>query len=146
MYKNILLPTDGSELSEKAIDAAIRLAKILNAKVTGFHVAVEPRLEYYQELFPHSVVGTWTEELAQQQAEKYLDIIKSKAQEAGVVCECLSVTGISPAEEIIRAARERNCDLIFMASHGRKGLAGLLLGSETTKVLTHCDVPVTVYR
>lgn len=148
MYRHFLVPTDGSDLSRKAIDAAVSLAKSLGARITGFHVAMEPRLDYFQELVPHNVVETWpwSEELAQRQSESYLSVISDRAAQAGVLCDCVSVTGTSPAEEIVKAAQRHGCDLIFLASHGRKGIAGLLLGSETTKVLTHCEIPVLVYR
>lgn len=140
MYQHILLPTDGSELSEKAIRNGIQLAKSLNAKVTGFHVVVETRVAAGLGKIMRG------QEDAIEAAKQFLAVIADQAREAGVPCECFYVTGDSPHEEIIKAATEKGCDLIFMASHGRRGIAGLLLGSETVKVLTHCKIPMLVHR
>ncbi|PZP60715.1 MAG: universal stress protein [Azospira oryzae] len=148
MYTHLLLPTDGSALSEAAIQAGVTLAKSLGARVTGLYV--KPALP------PHERLDLWEpddaqalrrmEELAEQRSQRYLSVIEAAAAERDVPCECVSVSGTAPFEEIIRVARERGCDLIFMASHGRKGVAGLLLGSETVKVLTHAHIPVLVHR
>ena len=145
MFKHILLPTDGSELSEAAIQKAIQLAKSVNAKVTGFHV-----------LLPFHVFTTKTqmvEDTRQQyereskiQAEQFLGVIKKAAEKAGVSCDADYVTSNHPYEMIINAAEKKGCDLIMMASHGRRGVQGVLIGSETQKVLTHTKIPVLVVR
>jgi nucleotide-binding universal stress UspA family protein len=146
MFKNILLPTDGSSLSEQAIKSGVAFAKEIRAKVTGF---------YAQPHFYHLVFEDWPtnvlsqeqyERIADEQAKKYLAVIERTAKAAGVPCECLSVTSEAPSEAVVKTAQDKGCDLIFMASHGRRGIRGLLLGSETTKVLTHCKIPVLVYR
>lgn len=140
MYKNILLPTDGSELSEKAIHHGVALAKAVGAKITGLSVVLPS----------HAPTGAGVamlgDHVLQDAAEEFLATITREAREQGVEAECFYVSGSSPFEEIIVAAESRGCDLICMASHARSGLAGLLLGSETTKVLTHSKVPVLVCR
>jgi nucleotide-binding universal stress UspA family protein len=140
MYKNILLPTDGSELSEMAIRSGVRLAKSLNAKVTGLYVIVESQVAA-------GIGKSMRDEGARTETAKaYLDLINREAKQHGVAHESFYVVGTSPSEEIIRAAGTKGCDLIFMASHGRRGIAGMLPGSETMHVLTHCRIPVLVYR
>ena len=142
MFKKILVPSDGSELSDLAIGQAVSFAKSINAAVYGFHAAPDYTPIYGVELYSSEKFRG----LADDEACKYLAVIESKAKEAGVSCTTgFSVTG-SPYRAIINAATEQGCDLIFMASHGRRGLAGLLLGSETQKVLTHCRIPVLVFR
>jgi nucleotide-binding universal stress UspA family protein len=79
-------------------------------------------------------------------ADQYLKVIRTAASEAGVACDTVSVTSDHPFEAIINMANQIGCDLIVMASHGRRGMRGLLLGSETHKVLTHSKIPVLVYR
>ena len=140
MYKNILLPTDGSELSEMAIRSGVQLAKSLNAKVTGLYVIVESQVAA-------GIGKSMRDEGARTETAKaYLDLINREAKKHGVAHESFYVIGTSPYEEIIRAAGSKDCDLIFMASHGRRGITGMLLGSETMHVLTHCKIPVLVYR
>lgn len=145
MYRHILLPTDGSELSQKAIDYGMALAKSVNAKVTvltvstPFHVfAVEPgmvtdTLEQYQK---------HTADLA----AKYLNVAKESALAAGVSCDMMHVEHAQPYLAIIDTAQRKSCDLIVMASHGRRGISAIVLGSETVKVLTHSTIPVLVFR
>ena len=140
MYRHILLPTDGSELSERAVKSGVQLAKALGAKVTGLSVVVEPLVAGgLGELMtgPTEAISA---------AEVYVGVIAREAQEHGVAHECYYVRGPSVSEEIVKAATARSCDLICMASHGRRGIAGLLLASETMHVLTHCGIPVLVYR
>jgi nucleotide-binding universal stress UspA family protein len=145
MYKHILLPTDGSELSERAISRGIQFAKSVGARVTGFHAA--PRVLA-------SPLGDWggmqfrvrAEAIFKEHAEKYLAFIERVAKQAGVPCDCLYVWSDSPYEEIVEAARIGGCDLIFMASHGGHGTAARILGSEAVKVLSHSSIPVFVYR
>lgn len=147
MYKHILLPTDGSELSERAIDSGIQFARSIGARVTGFCVAKSGRIEFDEAYSPVDLKGLAQLEAASRaEAERYLAAVERKAGEAGVPCDCAYVIGEAPYEEIIRAATEKGCDLIFMASRGKKGAAGELFGSETAKVLTHCKIPVLVFR
>jgi nucleotide-binding universal stress UspA family protein len=147
MFKHILIPTDGSELSNRAVAAGIELAKKARAKVTGLFVAPPPTPVLYDKFMP---VGYMTPddhaELIRRTASEYLGVIEKAAKEAGVAVECVTVTSDFPADEIVKAADERNVDLIFMASHGRRGVKAVLLGSETQKVLTHTTRPVLVYR
>lgn len=147
MYQHILIPTDGSELSRRAIVAGVKLAKSVGAKVTGFFAAPPATPVVYEDFVP---VGYMTPEQHAEMIEKttahYLGVIEKAAEAAGVACECIHVTNDFPADAILAAAKKQKCDLIFMASHGRRGLAGVLLGSETQKVLTHSKIPVLVYR
>ena len=147
MYKHLLVPTDGSKLSDKAVVQAIELAKAIGADITFLHatppiprpiytdgVAVDmlPRKEYIQR--------------TKADAAKVLDRVSAKAGTAGVDTKVVHVTTEAPWESIIAVAKKSKADAIVMASHGRRGLASLLLGSETTKVLTHSTVPVLVVR
>ena len=142
MFKKILVPTDGSKLSDFAIGQAVSFAKSINAAVYGFHAVPDYTPTYGVELYSSEQFRGFADD----EARKYLYVIESKAKEAGISCTTgFSVTA-SPYRAIINAATEQGCDLIFMASHGRRGLAGLLLGSETQKVLTHCHIPVLVFR
>ncbi|HVB47849.1 MAG TPA: universal stress protein [Burkholderiales bacterium] len=148
MYKHILVPTDGSRLSAKAVKAAARLAKSLGAKLTGLYV-IPP---YVPPMYGEAVVYVPEaspkryKELSEKEAKKALAAVEIEAQTAGVPCKGVSLTADQAWQGIIRTARAKKCDLIVMASHGRRGLTGLLLGSETTKVLTHSKTPVLVCR
>ncbi|MGZ5093809.1 MAG: universal stress protein [Burkholderiales bacterium] len=147
MYKHILLPTDGSELAKRAIESGVRLAKSVGARVTGLHVIAKlgsSSLERWA--FGEAKSRVRMEAILAEQAEKYIAMIESAAKKAGVRCECICVTGGAPYEEIIKAATSRGCDLIYMASHGKRGESALLLGSETAKVLAHSPIPVLVHR
>lgn len=142
MFKKILVPTDGSTLSDLASTKAIAFAKLINAAVHGFHAAPDYTPTYGVELYSSEQFRGFADD----EARNYLTAIEAKAKDAGISCTTgFSVTA-SPYRAIINAATEQGCDLIFMASHGRRGLAGLLLGSETQKVLTHCHIPVLVFR
>ena len=147
MYKHILIPTDGSPASLRAAKGGVELARATGARVTAFFAAPTPTPVVYDGLLP---VGYMTPdqhaEVIARAAAKYLGVIADLAKAAGVPCESVHVTSDFPAEAIIECARQRKCDLIFMASHGRRGLSGVLLGSETQKVLTHSKIPVAVYR
>jgi nucleotide-binding universal stress UspA family protein len=145
MYKHILIPTDGSELSSKAEAAGLTLARSLDTKVTA--VTVTQPFQFIGTE-PMMVVATEPEyEKAQAaRAEKTLERVKATAAAIGVPVETVRVVSRHPFESIIATAKERGCDLIFMASHGRGGVAWLILGSETAKVLTHSKIPVLVYR
>ncbi len=146
MYKHILLPTDGSALSVLAIDNGLRFAKFAGAKVTGFYVMVERPPASFDDAPPASAPAPSHEAISRAEADKYLTLIAEKAKTAGVPCATHSMPHASPHQAIIQAATERGCDLIIMASHGRKGVTGELVGSETARVITHCKIPVLVYR
>ncbi|MDR0996770.1 MAG: universal stress protein [Zoogloeaceae bacterium] len=147
MFKNILLPTDGSELSAGAARRAVEFAKEAGAKLTVFFAKPEYPVTYFGEgaLIDPTTPEKFAE-LANKQAHEILEATAQMAKDAGVACEVKSAVSDVPYEAIIQAADDNGCDLIFMASHGRKGISGLLLGSETHKVLTHSKVPVLVYR
>ena len=145
MFKHILLPTDGSGLSQVAIQKGVQLAKSIKAKITG--ISVMPEQKYY--LYQTDITVQVKEETAKQhklQADRNLSVVEKAAKDAGVSCETLCEISDHPYETIIAVAEKRGCDLIMMASHGRRGVKGLLLGSETQKVLTHSKIPVLVYR
>ena len=147
MYKHILVPTDGSNLSARAVREAVAFAKTARARITGFYAAPNYSVQVYGDFVPADFVTP--QEFAKQTkltAARYLAVIKKAAGSAGVRCKTAYAIGDAPWKAIIKAAHENKCDLIFMASHGRRGLAGLLLGSETTKVLTHSKIPVLVHR
>ncbi len=148
MFSHLLVPTDGSELSTLAIKRAATFAKECGARITGFHAVEEPRSVPHSyasvgELkdivdFPKRVDAT---------ARDYLAVIENTARHAGVECRTYyEIADKHPWEAIIDAAQKNGCDLIFMASHGRRGIDALLMGSETHKVLTHCKTPVLVFR
>jgi len=147
MFKHILLPTDGSELSRETAQKAISFAKETGATITVFYAKPEYPVTYYGEgaLIDPTTPEKFAE-LADKQAEEFLSQVEKLAQAAGVGCSKAAVTSDIPYEAIIETAESKGCDLIFMASHGRKGITGLLLGSETNKVLTHSKIPVLVYR
>jgi nucleotide-binding universal stress UspA family protein len=148
MFKHILLPTDGSKLSDRAVQRGIEFAKSIGATVTAVHVIPEFRMMADESfVLPSSPdLKKRYEADAKARSAKMLDKIAERAKTAGVKFDGLSVRGDVPYEEIISAAKKKKCDLIMMASHGRRGLSGLLLGSETSKVLTHSKIPVLVVR
>lgn len=147
MFKNILVPTDGSPLSSDTVRRAVTFAKETGAKLTFFFAKPDYPVAFYGE---GALIDPTTPEkfakMAEQQAQEVLAAANQLAQADGVACELRSSTGDIPYEAIIAAAKKEGCDLIFMASHGRRGFSGLLLGSETQKVLTHSKIPVLVYR
>jgi nucleotide-binding universal stress UspA family protein len=147
MFKHILLPTDGSELSRETAQKAVSFAKESGATITAFYAKPEYPVTYYGEgaLIDPTTPEKFSE-LADKQAEEFLSQVEQLCAASGVKCQKLAVTSDIPYEAIIEAAEKAGCDLIFMASHGRKGITGLLLGSETNKVLTHSKIPVLVYR
>ncbi len=145
MYKHLLIPTDGSDLADKAVYHGIAFAKETGAKATvltvtePFHIiAVEPAM---LEDTPASYKKRTSEHAA-----KLLGAVAAKAKAAGVACETLHVADEHPYKAIVETARTKGCDLILMASHGRRGVSAMVLGSETVKVLTHSKIPVLVYR
>lgn len=147
MFKHILLPTDGSELSRQNARRAISFAKEAGAKITVFFAKPEYPVAYFGEgaLIDPSTPEAFAE-MAEHLASEYLGEIRDQCVEAGVECYIATESNDVPYQAIIAAAEKAGCDLIFMASHGRRGLSGLLLGSETNKVLTHSTIPVLVYR
>lgn len=150
MYKHILLPTDGSALSLKGARAGIRLAGALGAKVTGVYVAPEYLPPIYGEAMIYAAPGgysakAWKKQVGEATA-RALGAVEREARKAGVRFSGTSVTDSQPWAGILRAAKAKRCDAIVMASHGRGGLGGLLLGSETSRVLAHSKLPVIVIR
>jgi nucleotide-binding universal stress UspA family protein len=145
MYKHILLPTDGSELSTQAVRDGIRLAKPLGARVTALHTT--PQV-YPSEMLGRQMIERSKEYVKQveEEAARVLGAVEATAREAGVTCKAIHRNSDTPWNEIIKVATEQGCDLIVMASHGRHGVTALVLGSETTKVLTHSKIPVLVCR
>jgi nucleotide-binding universal stress UspA family protein len=144
VFKRILVPTDGSDLSAKALVTALGLAKTQHAHV--FTLAVK-------EPFPYSALSEMQpippQEFYDSQeriAARNLRRVEDECRNAGLVCTARSIEALHPWEAILDEARQQDCDLIVMASHGRRGVAALLLGSETQKVLTHGKVPVLVVR
>ena len=147
MFKHLLVPTDGSELSDATVNRAISFAKDAGARITFF---------YAQPDFPMPIYGegalidpTTPEQFAQgaaQEAARILDLARGRTEAVGIACDTDTRVSEIPYEAIIEAAERHGCDLIFMASHGRRGLVSLLLGSETQKVLTHSKIPVLVFR
>ena len=147
MFRNILVPTDGSELSASTVARAIDFAKEAGAKLTFFYAQPDFPTPIYGEgaLFDPTTPEQFSRAAAAE-AEKILGLAKAAADAAGVTSVGDTVISEVPFEAIIASAERNRCDLIFMASHGRRGLSGLLLGSETQKVLTHSKIPVFVYR
>jgi nucleotide-binding universal stress UspA family protein len=143
MYQRILVPSDGTELCSAAVDAALELAKLAGGTIVGVHAGPPDRLAPLAADDP--VRAAWLSQRAET-GNDALSWIARRAEEAGVPCEAVLVHHESPAAAIIETARDRHCDLIVMASHGKHGLRARLLGSETQKVLTHCAVPVLVVR
>lgn len=147
MFKHILVPTDGSALSQDTVARAASFAKESDARLTLFYA--EPQApEVYAGMGAISSTHL-TQELHERldgAATQVLDAASRVADDAGVEYKCMVLVSSRPFEAIIQAAEKNACDLIFMASHGRKGMGALLLGSETQKVLTHSKIPVLVYR
>lgn len=145
MFKTILVPTDGSPLSDKAISAAIEFSKLAGGKIVALSVA---------EPYPFSplhesasvIEATNYDEQMRARAQQIVDKVAELAKAANISCETCVTLSFSPYEEIIKIAKRYDCDAVFMASHGRKGLNKLFLGSETQKVLAHSIIPVLVYR
>jgi len=145
MYKRILIPTDGSELAEKALRDGISLSKAIGAEITvltvtmPFHIFTtdpktieDTRPQYHERMERH--------------AARILEAAANTAKASGVVCDTVHIEHEHPYQAIIDTAASKGCDLIDMASHGRHGVSAMLIGSETLKVLTHSKVPVLVHR
>jgi nucleotide-binding universal stress UspA family protein len=145
MFEHILLPIDGSALSEKAARSGVRLARTFGARVTAFHMkpnpdgftAIRDGFEKTREDY---------EREAEARSRALLSYVSRTAKAAGVACDVVSATGDDPFREIIKVANANRCDLVVMGSHGRRGIEAVLMGSETRKVLTHSQIPVLVYR
>jgi nucleotide-binding universal stress UspA family protein len=147
MYRHILLPTDGSPLSRKAVKAGIAFAAKIGAKVTGFYSPEQYEALAYGEYFPPDVVSRaeWDKQ-SKRVAERILGYAAAEAARKRVRYDSYYQPSLSPWQAIVGAARKRKCDLIYMASHGRSGLAGILLGSQAAKVVAHSRIPVLVYK
>ncbi len=147
MFKHILVPTDGSDLSKDTVNRAVAFAREAGARITFFFAKPDYPVAFYGE---GALIDPTTPEkffeMAEAQAKMILSAATHQANEAGVNCATVSTVSDIPYMAIIEAATKAGCDLIFMASHGRRGFSGLLLGSETQKVLTHSKIPVLVYR
>jgi len=144
MYRHILIPTDGSELSKRAVQHGVNLAKSLGAQVTAMTVSTPFQIFAIE---PAAVTDT-PESYARRMAEtaaKYLSAVKDVAA-AAVTCDTVHVEHEHPYQAIIETAKKQGCDAIVMASHGRRGVSAIVLGSETVKVLTHSTIPVLIYR
>jgi nucleotide-binding universal stress UspA family protein len=147
LYKHILIPTDGSPRSRKAIAAGLKLAKSVGAKVTGFYAAPPATPLEYRGMFPVGYSDPATRaRVIQRTAARHLAVIEKAARAARVRCRIEHVTNDFPADAIVSAARRNRCDLIFISSHGRHGFKPSLLGSQTQKVLAKSPIPVLVHR
>ena len=147
MFKHFLVPTDGSDLSSDTVNRAVTFARECGAKITFFFAKPDYPIAFYGEgaLIDPTTPEKFTE-MAEKQAQEILSRATKTANDAGVDNDSVSTISDIPYVSIIEAATNAGCDLIFMASHGRRGFSGLLLGSETQKVLTHSKIPVLVYR
>ena len=147
MYKNLLVATDGSKLSDKAVTHAIALAQALGSTITAFYAAPDyPMPAYADGVVYEPVSRKEYAKLSAQDADKILERAVAKAKSAGVECKTAFAIAAAPWEAILAAANKHKCDAIVMASHGRRGISAVLLGSETQKVLTHSKLPVIVVR
>jgi len=145
MYRNILVATDGSDLSNHAIEYAVALAKAVNSKLTVLTITTPLYGLILEASVPPKKLEDYEREIAKL-AEQYLDVAKNAAATAKVPCHAIHIENAQPYRAIIDVAKEQGCDLIVMASHGRRGVAAVVLGSETMKVLTHSTIPVLVVR
>lgn len=145
MFKRILVPTDGSEPSQRAVLAGIGFAKELGAEVVGLTVIPKFHTFTYKTDMLEDTKEEFIAE-SHDHATKVLSFVLDAAREAGVACTGEQVVSDDPWQTIIDTAKSRQCDLIVMGSHGRRGVKGVLLGSETQKVLVHSSIPVLVYR
>jgi len=145
MFKHILIPTDGSDLSKMAVTQGVKLAKEINAHITGLTVT----MPFHFFAMDGMQIADTAEQYAQDSkalAMRNLQVIRDAASAAGVECELMHRVSEHPYEEIVQAAQDQGCDVIFQASHGRRGMRALIMGSETHKVLTHTKIPVLVFR
>jgi nucleotide-binding universal stress UspA family protein len=147
MFKRILVPTDGSAPARRATQRAVQFAKEQKARVIGFYVGPPWQLPLYSDYVPPELLSPKEHAAAvKRTAARYLGAVKKTARAARVPCSVRYVMAAHPYDEIVKEARRRRCDLIAIASHGRRGISRLLLGSETSKVLAHSGIPVLVCR
>jgi nucleotide-binding universal stress UspA family protein len=147
MFKNILIPTDGSAQSKKAALLGVELAKSIGAKVTGFFAAPPATPVVYRNRVPVGLAQPGEHaEMIERTAAKHLQVIERAASKAGVRYEGVHVTNDYPANAILDIAKKKRCDAIVMATHSEGGLRGLFIGSVTQKVLNQSTVPVVVFR
>jgi len=149
MYQRILIATDGSDLSRKAVTSGISLAKLTGAELVALKVVPRYPVSYFEGGSSVAAAAKEVAQIEQQWADDALAVaeaVKTSAEAAGVKAKAVIVTSDLIAESIITTAKKHDCDLIVMASHGRRGLKRLLLGSETLHVLTHSHTPVLVLR
>ena len=146
MFKHILICTDGSTLGNKAAKAGIELARELGAKVTAYYAIEQLRLIYDEGYMMDQKMIDELEESARAAGQKRVDAIGKMAKAASVPVTMVVTNALTPHEGIIDAAKKRKCDVIFMASHGRRGLSKLMVGSVTQQVLAHSRIPVVVFR
>ena len=146
MFKHILMPTDGSGHSERAIERGVELAKLCGAKVTGIHVMPDyPMMMAYEGSFD-TITQVKADEEARTLAAGFMAFIQKTAAAAGVPCETVVATNAHPYDAIVNTANERGCDLIVMTSRYRKGLVSLIMGNESTRVLHRASIPVLTFR
>ena len=147
MFKHILIPTDGSNVSNEAVEAGVKLARALGARVTGYFAAPPATPVIYARFLP---VGFMAPEehakVIEETARRYLAVVENAAKAAGVECEVVHTTSDYPAEAILEIATEKGCDVIFMASHGDRGRRGPQLGSQTQKVANESTIPLVIYQ
>jgi len=144
MYQRILVPTDGSEITGKAVDAAIRMARESGGRVFAISITEPAPFGDLTEMLPPS--PRRFHEARHALADARVGAVQAAAQAAGVPCTTRTVEAVHPWEAILEFARESDCDVITMASHGRRGVSAVLLGSETQRVLTHSPIPVLVVK
>lgn len=145
MFKHVLVATDGSQLSEKAALNAVQLAKSMSARLTAVTASTPFHVFATDAVMVTDTEDVYNEE-CKRRAEKYLGVVKTAAESSGLSFEGIRVFHDHPYAAIIDTASNRGCDVICMASHGRRGIAALVMGSETMKVLAHSKVPVVVWR
>ena len=144
VYKHLLIATDGSELARKAVDQGFDLAKALNAKTTVIYVTPRWTATFGEEALAFPADNY--DKIVAEEAAKILSSVRDVAKTAAITCDTLHVKDRFPAEGIIETANARRCDLIVMASHGRRGLRRLILGSQANEVVTRSTIPVLVCR
>lgn len=146
MFKHILMPTDGSAHSEKAVERGIELAKLCGARVTGIHVMQDYQMMMASEGMVPPGMEEQMDKQAREQAASFLDFVQKAADAAGVPCDTLVAKGHHPYDAIVDTANARGCDLIVMTARHKKGLGALIMGSEASRVLHRSSIPVLTFR
>ncbi len=147
MYKRILVATDGSDLSGKAVNSAIDLACLAGAELVALKVVAPALVSYWDGTTRHQIQDSnHTDELHEEQGRAVVQAVKETAEAKGVKTQAITIKSDLVAENVIAAAEKYGCDIIVMASHGRRGINRILLGNETLNVLTHSKIPVLVLR